>query len=95
MNAQKFVFDEIFQKFSAENIFPTLYFRACAHPRSNTPGMNVYFYMGHSHLRTEDLMLSGRLFVKMKNRTGLRTDPWGTPDSSGTGSEALPSKTTC
>ena len=40
-------------------------------------------------------MLSGTSFMKMGNRTGPRTDPWCTPDSSGTGSEAWPSKTTC
>ena len=31
--------------------------------------------------------------MKMRNRTGPRTDPWGTPDNTGTGSEAWPSKT--
>ena len=36
-------------------------------------------------------MLSGRSFMKMRNMTGPRTDPWGTPDSTGTGSEAWPS----
>ena len=37
-------------------------------------------------------MLSDRSFMKMRNRTGPRTDPWGTTDSTGTGSEAWPSK---
>ena len=32
------------------------------------------------------------IFMKMRNRTGPSTDPWGTPDSTGTGSEAWPSK---
>ena len=44
--------------------------------------------------RTEDLMLSGRSFMKLRNRTGSTIDPWGTPDSTGTGSDAWPSKTT-
>ena len=26
--------------------------------------------------------------MKRRNRTGPKTDPWGTPDSTGTGSEA-------
>ena len=26
--------------------------------------------------------------LKMRNRTGPKTDPWGTPDRTGTGSEA-------
>ena len=33
--------------------------------------------------------------MKMRNRIGPKTDPWGTPDSTGTGYEAWPSKTTC
>ena len=55
--------------------------------RSNNPGVNVYSYTGHIRLGTKDL---SRSFMKMN-----RTDPWGTLDSTGTGSEAWPSKTTC
>ena len=32
--------------------------------------------------------------MKMRNRTGARNDPLGTPDSTGTGFEAKLSKTT-
>ena len=44
--------------------------------------------------RTDDLIFSGRLLIKMRNRTGPKTDPWGTPDRTGDGSEARPSNTT-
>ena len=37
--------------------------------------------------RTDDLMFSGRSLIKMRKRTGPKTDPWGTPDRTGTGSE--------
>ena len=40
--------------------------------------------------RTEDLMLSGISFIKTRKRTSPRTEPWGTPDKTGTGSEARP-----
>ena len=32
--------------------------------------------------------------MKIRKRIGPKTDPWGTPDKTGTGSEAWPSKTT-
>ena len=44
--------------------------------------------------RTDDLMLSGRSLMKIRNRTGPKTDPCGTPERTGTGSEARPSNTT-
>ena len=44
--------------------------------------------------RTGDLIFSGRSLIKMRNRTGPKTDPWGTPDRTRTGSEAWPSNTT-
>ena len=34
--------------------------------------------------QTEDLMLSCRSLMKMRNRTGPRTNHCGTPDSTGT-----------
>ena len=40
--------------------------------------------------RTDDLIFSGRSLIKMRNRTGPKTDPWGTPDRTGTGSGAWP-----
>ena len=33
--------------------------------------------------------------MKISKRIGPKTDPLGTPDKTGTGSEAWPSKTTC
>ena len=33
--------------------------------------------------------------MKIRKRIGPKTDPWGTPNKTGTGSEAWPSKTTC
>ena len=44
--------------------------------------------------RTDDLIFSGRSLIKMRNRTGPKTDPWGTPDRTETGSKAWPSNTT-
>ena len=38
---------------------------------------------------------STKSFIKISNRIGPKTDPWGTPDNTGTRSEAWPSKTTC
>ena len=57
----------------------------------------MFLYKTHSSASrwTEDLMLSGKSFIKIRNRIGPKTDPWGTPDNTGTGPEAWPSKTTC
>ena len=60
--------------------------------RSNSSEVNVYTL--HSRLRTEDL-ISGRSSLKVRNRIGPKTDPWGTPDSTGIESEAWSSNTTC
>ena len=38
--------------------------------------------------RTDDLIFSGRSLIKFRNKTGPKADPWGTPDRTGTGSEA-------
>ena len=38
-----------------------------------------------------DLMSSGWSLMKIKNRTGPRTDPWGTPLTMGTFSKDCPS----
>ena len=38
--------------------------------------------------RIDDLIFSGRSFIKMRNWTGPKTDPLGTPDRTGTGIEA-------
>ena len=62
--------------------------------RSNSPEVNVHIPI-QGNMRTEDLMLSGRSFMKMRNRIGPKTDPWGPLDSTGTGYEAWPSNTTC
>ena len=36
----------------------------------------LYRTQSSANRQTEDLMLSGRLFMKMRNRTGPRTNPW-------------------
>ena len=41
-----------------------------------------------SSTKKDDLIFSGRSFLKMRNRTGPKTDFWGTPDRTRTGSEA-------
>ena len=33
--------------------------------------------------RTDDLIFLGRSLIKMRNRTGPKTDSWGTPDRTG------------
>ena len=54
-------------------------------------GYSMFLYKAQSSAKkhTDDLIFSGRL-IKMRNRTGPKTDPWGTPDRTGTGSEAWP-----
>ena len=53
-------------------------------------GDSIFLYKTHSSAkrRTYDLILSGRSFIKMRNKTGPKTDPRVTPDGNGTGSEA-------
>ena len=43
--------------------------------------LSICSYTGRSRPRTEDLMLSGRSFIKIRIRIGPKTDPWGTPDN--------------
>ena len=42
--------------------------------------------------RTDYRILCGMSLMNIKKRTGTKTDPCGTPDKTGTGSEARPSK---
>ena len=56
--------------------------------------MFLYKTQSLAKMQTDDLIISGRSLIKMRNRTGPKTDPWGTPDRTGTGSEAWPSNTT-
>ena len=74
---------------------PKLVRSSCKVKQSWSECIFLYRTQSSANRRTEDLMLSGRSFMKRRNRTGPKTDPWGTPDSTGTGSEAWPSKTTC
>ena len=39
-------------------------------------------------MQTADLMLSVTSIIIMRNRTGPKTNPWGTADKTRTGSEA-------
>ena len=55
----------------------------------------VYRTQSSANRRTVDLILSVKSFMKIRKRIGAKNDPWGTPDKTGTGSEAWPSKTTC
>ena len=50
--------------------------------------MFLYRTQSSANRQTEDLMLSGRPFIKIRNRIGPKTDPWDTPDNTRTGSEA-------
>ena len=54
--------------------------------------MFLYKTQSSAKRRTDDLILPGRSLINIKKRTGPKTDPWGTPDK--TGSEAWPSNTT-
>ena len=56
--------------------------------------MFLYKTQSSDKRRTDDLIFSGISLIKMRNRTGPKTDPWGTSDRTGTGSEAWPSNTT-
>ena len=42
--------------------------------------MFLYKTQSSAKRRTDDLIFSGRSLIKMRNRTGPKTDPWGTPD---------------
>ena len=50
--------------------------------------MFLYKTQSSAKRRTDDLIFSGRSLIKMRNRIGPKTDPWGTPDRTGNGSEA-------
>ena len=43
----------------------------------------IVVFPDHTHILF--LMLSNKSFMKIKNRIGPKTDPWGTPDNTGTG----------
>ena len=40
--------------------------------------MFLYKTQSSAKKRTDDLIFSGRSLIKMRNRTGPKTDPWGT-----------------
>ena len=44
----------------------------------------LYRTQSSANRQTEDLMFSGKSFIKIRNRIGPKTDPWGTPDNTGT-----------
>ena len=65
---------------------------------SNSPELNICSYTGHSRPQTEDLKspdVIQQVIYKNKEQDHPKTYPWGTPDNTGTRSEAWPSKTTC
>ena len=45
----------------------------------------IVVFPDHTHILF--LMLSNKSFMKIKNRIDPKTDPWGTPDNTGTGYE--------
>ena len=57
--------------------------------------MFLYRTQTSASRQTEDLILSGRSFIKVRNRIGPKTDPWDTRDGTETGSVACLSNTTC
>ena len=42
--------------------------------------MFLYKTQSSANSRTDDLIVSGRSLMKIRNRTGPKTDPCGTPD---------------
>ena len=50
--------------------------------------------MSSANSRALLLRESGRSFIYERNRQGPNTDPWGTPDITGTSGDCLPSTTT-
>ena len=68
---------------------------SCKIRQSEGEYMFLYRTQSSANKRTDDLMLSGRSLMNTKKRTGPRTEPWGTPDKTGTGSDSSPSSTTC
>ena len=81
---------------SASNC-PKLVRSSCKIKQSWSEYIFLYRTQSSANMRTEDLTFSSTSFMKMRNRnrTGPRTDLWGTPDSTGTGSEVWPSEKTC
>ena len=61
---------------------------SCKICQSSRDFISLYKTQSSAKRRTDDLIFSGRSFIKMRNRTGPKTNPWGTPDRTGTGSEA-------
>ena len=55
--------------------------------------MFLYRTQTSASRQTEDLILSGRSFIKVRDRIGPKTDPWDTRDGTETGSEAYLSNT--
>ena len=72
---------------------PRLSRSSCKMRQSCNEWMFLYSTQSSANRQTEDLILSGRSFMKIRKRIGPKTDPWGTPDQSGTGSESWPSNT--
>ena len=54
--------------------------------------MFLYRTQSSANRRTEDLILSGKSLMKIRKRIGPKTDPWGTADKTGTGSDLLQDK---
>ena len=46
--------------------------------------MFLYKTQSSAKRQTDDLIFSGRSLIKMRNRTGPKTDPRETPDRTGT-----------
>ena len=50
--------------------------------------MFLYRTQSSANRQTEVLILSGKSFIKIRNRIGPKTDPWGALDNFESGSEA-------
>ena len=62
--------------------------------RFHSQQRSLYFYIVHNRQqKTNRPDVVWKIIDKNKKRTGTRTEPWGKPDKTGTGSEAMPSKT--
>ena len=54
----------------------------------------LYNTQSSAKRRKDDLIFSGRSLIKIRKGTEPKTDPWGTSDRTGTGSEAWPANAT-
>ena len=66
----------------------------CSTVPSSKPPIVRYTAVSSTKSRTCDDSFSGSSFLNTRNRIGPKTEPWGTPELTGTDLDSSPSKTT-